>query len=41
MSQRLKGKGGAVPGAEALLGLNRAKFLVEMKWSSIELDRAK
>ena len=33
--QRLKGKGGAVPGAEASLGLNRAKFTVEM-----ELNRA-
>ena len=31
VSQRLKGKGRAVPGAEALLGLNRAKFPVEME----------
>ena len=34
-SQRLKGKRGAVPGAEALIGLSRAEFLVE-----IELNRA-
>ena len=35
VSPRLKGTGRAVPGAETLIGPNRAKFPVEM-----ELDRA-
>ena len=39
VSQRLKGKGAAVPGAEALLGLSRAKFS-SLTWSLIELNRA-
>ena len=39
MSQRLKGKSGAVPGAEALLGLIELNSL--LKWSLVELDRAK